>query len=413
MNRTNAKHLGMASSSAIGIASFLCFVVPAIADAEVSFPNSRNSVGADEFYLLDTFSGWDVYCLRDKNSEDACLASKLIADHAVGVELNFSVTPLNDYTESINVTVDISPRSLLAIEPISEADHYNQITASITELDGVFFDGYSCPVKNLDICDQGPDLVLQDIRSLRSAETALVEIRRVGVDDALTKIQVDLAGFDEAYRSANSFTADVLGIDLTDTRSIGEMCNFIHSGTERRISFFLDDEASFSIPSGRESWFGPVGTTNCPSYVILSYFTPDMTPAQRKHLCLNYDEENGEYLGATLGTGNHYRVCAQPTRTVCERINDSKDVAIAAVGAVGALVGSGTVATTATGVSVVAHSSGMAILTGGSGYIAGTIGPIATALGFLTSPVLFAGAAVSVVAVGGAVYVCAEPAEME
>ena len=83
----------------------------------------------------------------------------------------------------------------------------------------------------------------------------------------------------------------------------------------------------------------------------------------------------------------------------------------AAVTAAGAAVaGAGTAASTA-GIASVAHSSGAAILTsvgvGGTGYIAGTLGGAgATALGFVSSPVVVGAAALAAVGGGGTLAYC-------
>ena len=381
--------------------------VPAV-QAEVAFPPTRSSVDVGEFYELDVFADWTVYCLRDAQSEDHCEATTFVSDHAAGVRLEFSVAPIIDFTEPLQVTVDVSPRAIVAIEAASAASHYRDLSAAIVSLDGVPFDGYACPITNLDACARGPELVLQDVRTLNSAEVALIEITRLSNDDLITAIEVPLAGLYQAYQRANAFTAEIHGFDLTDTRNLGEMCNFVNDGVERRISYFLDPEADFSRPSRRESWLGPTGSTTCPSYVILAYFTPDMTPAQRNLFCLVFDAERREYLGADRGEADHYGVCRRPTRTVCERVNDSRDVALATVAAAAALTGGTSTVITTTGVSVVTHSSGAAILTGSAGYIANTIGPLAASVGLLSAPLTLGLAAVSVVGVGGALYVCRE-----
>lgn len=385
---------------------------PAV-QAEVAFPPTRTSVDVGEFYELDVFEDWTVYCLRDANSEDHCEATTFVSDHAAGVRLELSVAPFLDFTEPVPVTVDVTPRAMLAIQTASAAPHYRDLAAAIVSLDGVPFDGYACPITDLNACDRGPELVLQDVRTLTSAEVALVEITRLSNGELVTTIEVPLAGLYQAYHRANAFNAEIYGFDLTDTRNLGEMCNFVNDGVERRISYFLDPEADFSRPSRRESWLGPRGSTTCPSYIILSYFTPDMTPAQREMFCLVFDTEGREYLGAQLGEADHYGVCRAPTRTVCERVNDSRDVALATVGAAAALTGGTASVITGTGVSVVSHSSGAAILTGGAGYIANTIGPLAAAVGILSAPVTLGLTAVSVVGVGGALYVCRERTQPE
>lgn len=400
-----SKLLVCAVGALAGVANLVCVTT---AQAEVAFPQTRSAVGVDEFYKLEEFENWTIYCLRDANSEDFCLASTLISDHAAGIQLEFNVSPFIDFTAPVPVTVDVAPRAIVEIVTTSRADHYKDLVASIASLDDVFFDGYSCPVTNLDTCDQGPELVLRDIRMLTSSGRARVEITHLRTGELVTEIEVSLSGLYQAYSRANSFTAEVLGFDLTDTRNLGEMCNFINDGIERRISFFLDRDSDFSRPSRREDWLGPRGTTTCPSYVILSYFTPDMTPAQRKLFCLVIDADSGEYLGAMLGEVDQYRVCRAPYRTVCERVNDTRNVALTTMGVAATLTGGGAAATTATGVTVVTHSSGLAILTGGAGYIGGTIGPLAATIGLLTAPIVVAATAISVVGVSGAIYVCYE-----
>ena len=230
-------------------------------------------------------------------------------------------------------------------------------------------------------------------------------------EQTVTTIELSLSGLNEAYARANEFTARVFGIDLTDTRNLGEMCNFVHDGIERRISYFIDPDAAFSQPSRRENLLGRRGTGSCPSYVILSYFTPEMTPMQRELFCLSFDEEGGEYLGAQLGESDHYRVCTAPSRSMCEVVNDSRDAAIAFAGSAATVVGGTSATTTALGVSAVQHSSGAYILSGGAGYIANTIGPVAGLVGVLTGTAALGVAAVSVVGVGGAIYLCWESPE--
>lgn len=399
-----------ASVIALGIL-VLQAALPKQSMAEVAFPDARNSVGAGEFYELDAFDEWQIFCVRDEAAEDYCEATQWIADHSAGVQLEFNVMPLMDFTEPVNVTVDVAPRGLISIATNSEAPRYANLVASVASLDGEPFDGYSCKVKDTSTCTQGPDIDLSNIRRLLAAETAMVNVSDADTSEIVTQIEVSLNGLAEAYARANTFNAEIFGIDLSDTRSLGEMCNFVDDGTQRRISFFLDEEAPFSQPSRQERWRGTRGDGTCPSYVMLAYYTPDLTAAQRAEFCLVFDRDAGWYRGAAWGASDQYRICRAPEKTLCQRVNASRDLAVATAATATAITGGATAATTAAGVTAVTHSSGLYILTGTAGYLSGTIGPLAGTIAALTGPIALTAAAVSVVAVGGAVYVCAEAPE--
>lgn len=158
----------------------------------------------------------------------------------------------------------------------------------------------------------------------------------------------------------------------------------------------------------REIFFSGWGG-ECPSYVVLKHLTPELTAAERAPFCLSYDSEAEQYLGYEQGKRDAYGVCRQPSRTMCERVNAGKDVALAVTG-LGTGVATGTTATMSTlGYTAVTHSSGAVILTGSAGFVPGTLGTAAaSALGILSAPAVLAGSAVALVAVGGAVYVCQE-----
>lgn len=379
--------------------------------AEVNFPDARNSVGPSEFYELDAFGEWTVFCLRDAAAEDYCEATQWIADHPAGVQLEFNLTPLIDFTEPVDVTVDVAPRALISVGTISEAPRYSNLVASVVSLDGEAFDGYSCKVKDTEVCTQGPDIDLSNIRRMLSAETAMVTVTDAVTHEAVTEIEVSLDGLAQAYARANAFNAEIFGIDLSDTRNLGEMCNFVDASRQRSISFLIDEDAPFSKPSRQENWLGTRGSGTCPSYVILAYYTPDLTTAQRAEFCLVFDRDADEYKGVALGATDNYRICRTPATTLCERVNNSRDAALATVAAATTITAGTTAATTTLCVTAVTHSSGLYILTGSAGYLSGTIGPLAGTLAALTGPFALTAAAVSVVAVGGAVYVCAEDTE--
>jgi hypothetical protein len=99
-------------------------------------------------------------------------------------------------------------------------------------------------------------------------------------------------------------------------------------------------------------------------------------------------------------------------------VSDFADSTAGTVGAVlagsaGVATGASTVAGAA-GLSAVAHSSGAAILTGSSGYVAGSLGSIGATtlagssaiLATITAPVTLTIGGVAVAAVGGATYLC-------
>ena len=144
----------------------------------------------------------------------------------------------------------------------------------------------------------------------------------------------------------------------------------------------------------------------CLGPVVLRYFTPELTAAEREVFCLQYDDETNQYKGFSVGERNANWHCKKPSR-LCGFVNANKEKALTLVGVgAGAVTGTGVV-TTAAGITAVAHSSGAVILTGSSGYIAGTLGSIgATSVGILSAPATIAATAAAVVTVGGAVYFC-------
>jgi len=176
-----------------------------------------------------------------------------------------------------------------------------------------------------------------------------------------------------------------------------------------QLTYDNDEPTIYENYSFREIFFRGWGEITCPAFVTIRHLTPDLTDTERSAFCLNFDKEKKTFIGYSLGERNAYLECTEPKKSVCERVNASKEAAIALSSAAAGLTGGASAAAGAAGVSAVAHSSGAVILTGSSGYIAGTLATMgASALALLTSPITVAAAAVSVVAVGGAVYVCKE-----
>lgn len=145
---------------------------------------------------------------------------------------------------------------------------------------------------------------------------------------------------------------------------------------------------------------------SCPGFIALRHMTPKLRPAERETFCAVYDKQEKNYLGFAQGARDAYGKCKKPGK-LCTAVNASKEEALALVGlGAGATVGASAV-TTAAGITAVTHSSGAVILTGSAGYLAGTLGTISAAVvAALTAPAAIIGATVSVVAVGGAVYLC-------
>lgn len=186
-------------------------------------------------------------------------------------------------------------------------------------------------------------------------------------------------------------------------------CTTSVHGKRKKLRYNVWEEALDDNYSLREIVFGGWGDIDCPSFVTLRHLTPGLSDKERSVFCLNFDKKRKTYTGFSNGERDAYLNCKKPTKTFCERVNDSKDAAIAIVGVGAGATGGASVAAGAAGVSAVAHSSGAVILTGSGGYIAGTLGSLgAGALAVLTAPATLTAAAVSVVAVGGAVYVCRE-----
>ncbi len=181
------------------------------------------------------------------------------------------------------------------------------------------------------------------------------------------------------------------------------------SGERRALLYESTDPVLRESQSYRERLFGGRGRITCPGYVTLRAMTPDLTDAERAPFCLQYDRPARTYSGFVVGVRDAYVGCRKPSRTFCERVNATKAGALALASFGAGIVSGANTAATAAGVTAVEHASGAIILTGSGGYIAGTLGTLASgALSVLTAPATVTATAVTVVAVGGAVYVCSD-----
>lgn len=186
-------------------------------------------------------------------------------------------------------------------------------------------------------------------------------------------------------------------------------CNSKIHGKSISLQYEDTDKELFSNYTFREIFLRGWGEITCPAFVTLRHLTPGITDAERSIFCLNFEKDTKTFTGYSVGQRNAYLVCTKPSKKFCERVNESKDAAIAITGAAFGAAGSAALVTAGTGVTAVAHSSGAVILTGAGGYIAGTLASIgAGALAILTAPAAIAATTISVVAVGGSVYLCKE-----
>lgn len=185
------------------------------------------------------------------------------------------------------------------------------------------------------------------------------------------------------------------------TQAEPTFCNARINGKDVPLAYDKDEPGLRDHFSRREILFTSWGRDTCPSYVVLRSLTPDLTDDQRGPFCLRHDKASDSIIGYDLGRRDAYGRCEAPARTVCQRVNQTKNAAVAITGAAarGAVKGA----------QALPDGSGAVILSGSQGYVAGALSSIGgAAAAMASSPAIMAGAAVSVVAVGGAVYACRE-----
>jgi hypothetical protein len=181
------------------------------------------------------------------------------------------------------------------------------------------------------------------------------------------------------------------------------------SGAEVALHYDPQDPRVTGAMSRREAWFGDWGRITCPGVVTLRFLTPDLTDDQRGSFCLSYDRKARTYDGYAVGERDAYALCKAPTKSFCARVNDSKDAALAITAFAARLAGAGDVAQAASDVSVLTGDNGEVTLAGTGAQVLGALSRIGgTAITAAASPAQLGAAAVTVVAVGGVVYLCRE-----
>ena len=158
--------------------------------------------------------------------------------------------------------------------------------------------------------------------------------------------------------------------------------------------------------SRREAMFG--GRDTCPAFVTLRYLTPELDDAERDPFCLLWDEDAETYAGFAEGRRDAWLGCRE-SKSLCERVNDFRDAALVISGLRQADPADGTLPRLAGNAREVSGGSGAVIVAGTSSYLSSALASLGTAVtATLGAPVAAAAATVSLVAVGGAVYVCSE-----
>lgn len=168
--------------------------------------------------------------------------------------------------------------------------------------------------------------------------------------------------------------------------------------------FYNSAEPSYS--SWRDRFRNRAET--CPGAVVVTYLMPDLSPEERDLFCANFDPKTGSHSMPAYGRRDAFGRCAEPSKT-CKLVNTTKTEALDLVG-LGRDAEEGKLRNRLTStLSAVTHSSGAMILSGNGAALFGAVGQTGTAIGTaLASPAILAGAAASVIVIGGAVYLCAD-----
>lgn len=177
-------------------------------------------------------------------------------------------------------------------------------------------------------------------------------------------------------------------------------------GAEMAVMFDTRDASLKENRTTREKLFGNLGKITCPGFVTLREMTPGLSDAERQPFCLIYDKDRRTYTGFDLGERDAWLSCRAPSGRFCRSVNATKEAAGDVASAIGrAAIGSGG----GEGRSFVDTASGAVIASGAGSYITSTLGSVAnSAIAALSAPGVATAAAVSVVAVGGAVFVCGD-----
>jgi hypothetical protein len=163
------------------------------------------------------------------------------------------------------------------------------------------------------------------------------------------------------------------------------------------VTIFFGDDPGSAIPRER---FWRRGQ-DCPGAVVITYLMPDLSAEEREVFCANYDPKTRSHSQPAQGRRDKYGRCVEPSKT-CALVNATRDETLALMGMATPQEGR----ERPSALSRIVHSSGALILSGNLGTLTGALGSAGTAA--MASPAILAGAAASVVVIGGAVYLCSD-----
>lgn len=181
-------------------------------------------------------------------------------------------------------------------------------------------------------------------------------------------------------------------------------CETVLNGEPLALTFDDEDDVWASL---RDGWFTRGST--CPGLVVLRHLTPALSDAERGVFCAVWDAEAEQYTGFATGRQDGYGRCRRPG-LLCRGVTATAGEVMAITGLgtrVEAAPAANAAAEPPTLLGALADQAGAVVVSGTAAYVASALQSAGTALAATVGgPAALAGAAVSVVAVGGAVYMC-------
>lgn len=200
-------------------------------------------------------------------------------------------------------------------------------------------------------------------------------------------------------------TALVAILCLLPMGAMADQCQTRIDGEPVTITYHTDDLPGATWRD-RLNWRRALGREDgeCPATLVLTYLLPDLTAQEREVFCANYDPATRSHSQPAIGRRDGTGRCDEPSRT-CRFVNATATEARAMTG-----LNDRSAREIATGaVTRATHASGAMILSGNAATLGSMLSTAGTVVGTaLASPAILAGAAASVVVVGGAVYLCAD-----
>ena len=208
-------------------------------------------------------------------------------------------------------------------------------------------------------------------------------------------------------------TATITAI-LLSTPALADQCRAFVNGDEviveaDNFQTFAEEvktrEKLLSWPTRtwNRAWGTPVA---CDSGVLYDYLATTIPDNDIEGYCLTESPDSGYFL--VPGERNFRGICKT---TFCEKVNTTKDQGKAVARSMTASLVENA---RTTGLNAIKHGSGALIMSGTASSISTSLGTASsTAITALSTPAVLGAAAVSVVAVGGAVYMCSGDEEVD